>query len=82
MMDSFVDTTTKGKGKEKSYNVAYVDLTQAQVEKTMADQVEHISGIFGVEVSADLQGPHMPIFCLTHLVVGHCELVAEVHGLE
>jgi len=46
MADDFKVPTT---GKRKSYEVEYDSLTQAEVEKTMRDNVEHICGILGVE---------------------------------
>lgn len=38
------------KGKEKSYDVAHISLSQPEVEKEITTEVEHISGIFGVDV--------------------------------
>ena len=40
-----------GKGKQKVYEVEFDSLTQADVEKMMRQDVEDISGIFGVDVS-------------------------------
>ena len=39
------------KDKKKSYEVEYDSLSQSKVEKTIADDVEYICGILGVEVS-------------------------------
>jgi ariadne-1 len=52
MADSGVFETfkTDTKTKEKSYDVSHADLTQEAVEKIMAEDVENISGMFGVEV--------------------------------
>lgn len=36
--------------KHKSYEIDFDSLNQAQVEKQISLDVEHISGIFGVEV--------------------------------
>ncbi|KAJ3994649.1 hypothetical protein F5050DRAFT_448823 [Lentinula boryana] len=39
------------KSKSKSYQVEYTSLTQSLVEKSMKEEVDHVSGIFGVEPS-------------------------------
>lgn len=50
-MDAFnEDFKVTAKGKHKSYEIAYDSLTQAAVEKLMQADIEHISGIFGVDV--------------------------------
>lgn len=51
-MDAFGDDfKVSTKGKHKSYEIDYESLTQNDVEKLMQADVEHISGIFGVDVS-------------------------------
>lgn len=47
--DDFKITSTKGK--RKSYEIDYDSLSQSDVEKLMVQDVDHISGIFGVDVS-------------------------------
>lgn len=46
-IDVFNDSS---KGKQKSYEVDYTTLSQQDVEDIMREDVDHISGIFGVEV--------------------------------
>lgn len=51
-MDAFADDyKVSSKGKRKSYEVDYESLSQSAVEKLMQQDMEHISGIFGVDVS-------------------------------
>jgi hypothetical protein len=51
-MDMFNDDfKVPGKGKRKSYEIEHEPLRQADVEMLMQTDVEHISGIFGVDVS-------------------------------
>ncbi|PPQ78849.1 hypothetical protein CVT24_002429 [Panaeolus cyanescens] len=51
-MDTFGDDfKVSTKGKKKSYEVDYDSLSQQQVEKLMQKDVDHICGIFGVDVS-------------------------------
>jgi ariadne-1 len=51
-MDTFNDDfKVSGKDKHKPYEVEHEPLSQADVEKLMLTDVEHISGIFGVDVS-------------------------------
>jgi hypothetical protein len=51
-MDAFPDDfKVASKGKQKSYEIDYESLTQGAVEKLMQVDIEHISGIFGVDVS-------------------------------
>ncbi len=45
------DYKVPGKGKQKSYEVQYSSLSQADIEKMMQQDVENISGICGVDVS-------------------------------
>lgn len=47
-LDTFNDLK---KEKQKSYDTVHEPLIQAQVEKFMQSDVEHITGIFGVDVS-------------------------------
>jgi ariadne-1 len=50
-MDVFNDDfKMPGKAKSKSYEVEYESLTHTAVEKLMQADIEHISGIFGVDV--------------------------------
>lgn len=56
------------KGKEKAYDVAHTSLSQPQVEKEMASEVEHIGGIFGVDVRPL---PHTYPFCELILTLCH-----------
>jgi hypothetical protein len=50
-MDAFNDDfRVPGKAKSKSYEVEYESLTHTAVEKLMQADIEHISGIFGVDV--------------------------------
>lgn len=51
-MEAFDTFKPSIKGKEKSYDVPHTSLSQPEVEKEMAAEVEHISGIFGVDVRA------------------------------
>lgn len=54
-MDAFNDDfKVTSKGKHKSYEIDYESLTQGAVEKLMQAEIEHISGIFGVDVSLGL----------------------------
>jgi hypothetical protein len=54
-METFNDgIRVAGKGKKKSYEVDYEDLSQEQVERLMESDTEHISAIFGVDVSPSL----------------------------
>lgn len=50
-IDAFPEDFKSKKGKQKSYEVPHEPLTQAQIEQFMAQDVENISGIFGVDVS-------------------------------
>ncbi|KII92201.1 hypothetical protein PLICRDRAFT_36992 [Plicaturopsis crispa FD-325 SS-3] len=51
-MDVFNDDfKVSNKGKHKSYEVDYDSLSQADVEARMQQDVEHISGIFGVDAA-------------------------------
>ncbi|EDR12004.1 uncharacterized protein LACBIDRAFT_246915 [Laccaria bicolor S238N-H82] len=51
-MDAFgEDFKVVPKGKHKAYEVEYDSLSQAAVEKLMKQDVDHICGIFGVDVS-------------------------------
>lgn len=53
-MDAFGDDfKVVPKGKRKSYEVEYESLSQGAVEKLIKDDVEHICGIFGVDVSGE-----------------------------
>ena len=65
-MDNFQDDIKiiANKGKKKSYEVDYDDLTQAMVEDLIKADVDHISSIFGVDVRASvhwrLHWPSLP----------------------
>jgi ariadne-1 len=52
-MDVFNDDfkVASAKGKRKSYDIEYDSLSQTDVEKLMSQDIDHISGIFGVDVS-------------------------------
>jgi ariadne-1 len=52
-MDVFNDDfkVTSTKGKHKSYDIDYESLSQTDVEKLISQDIDHISGIFGVDVS-------------------------------
>jgi hypothetical protein len=51
-MDNYGDDfKVAAKGKRKPYEVDYESLSQQAVEKLMQRDVDHICGIFGVEVS-------------------------------
>ncbi|KAI0075885.1 hypothetical protein K474DRAFT_1599120 [Panus rudis PR-1116 ss-1] len=50
-MDTYTDAFKINKGKSKSYEVPHDPLTQAELEKLMRQDIEHISGIFGVDTS-------------------------------
>jgi len=55
MNDNFgEDFKVPTKGKRKSYEVDYESLSQQAVEKLMSRDVDHICGIFGVDVSGRL----------------------------
>jgi ariadne-1 len=47
-LDTF---NVSSKGKQKCYEVDYSTLAQRDVERQMCDDIDHISGIFGVDVS-------------------------------
>lgn len=47
-LDAF---NVSSKGKQKGYEVDYTTLSQRDVEALMREDIEHISGIFGVEAS-------------------------------
>lgn len=51
-MDIADDFKTAAKGKLKSYEVEYESLSQADVEKLIREDTEHICGILGVDVRA------------------------------
>ena len=38
------------KGKQKSYHVDFTPLSKRDVEKSMDESIEYITGIFGIEV--------------------------------
>ena len=40
-----------GKGKQKCYEVDYTTLSQRDIEHLMRQDIDHISGIFGIDVS-------------------------------
>ena len=48
------DYRTSGKTKLKLYEVEFSSLSQADVEGMMKQEVESISGIFGVEASGSI----------------------------
>ena len=51
-MDAFADDfKVPSHGNTKAYEIQYDTLTQADVEKQMQADADHISGIFGVDVS-------------------------------
>lgn len=53
-VDAFdTDYKFSSKGKRKVYEVDYDTLSQADIEKMMKEDVENISGIFGVDVSSN-----------------------------
>ena len=59
-MDTFGDDfKVPQRAVRKAYEVEHEPLPQAAVEKLMASDVEHISGIFGVDVCGFLSS----IFC-------------------
>jgi hypothetical protein len=80
-IEAFDNFQPAAKGKEKSYDVPHRSLSQAEVEKTMAEDVEHISGIFGVDVRACAQLSHPP-FLIRRLSDGHRGYPATTYGLE
>lgn len=49
------------KGKQKCYEVDYTTLAQQDVEHIMREDVDHICGIFGVEVSRFLKSTAYPL---------------------
>lgn len=52
-MDVFNDDfkVTPATAKRKSYDIEYESLSQTDVRKLMSQDIDHISGIFGVDVS-------------------------------
>jgi ariadne-1 len=55
-LDAFGDDfRVASKGKHKPYELEYHSLSQSDVEKLMQQDVDHITGIFGVDVSTYLQ---------------------------
>lgn len=57
-MDAFnEDFKVSSKGKLKSYEIDYESLTQGAVEMLMQADIEHISGILGVDVSLNPPPP-------------------------
>lgn len=80
-MDAFGDDFKLApKGKRKAYEVEYESLSQEAVEKLIKDDVEHICGIFGVDVSGDKHllrsGSNW------HTIGWDCEPTAAVYVVE
>jgi ariadne-1 len=50
-MDMEASFKVPSKGKRKSYEIDYDSLSQEAVDKLAQQDVDHISGIFGVDVS-------------------------------
>jgi ariadne-1 len=50
-VDTFGDDFKVMKAQRKPYEIDYLALSQNDVEKLMQQDVDHISGIFGVDVS-------------------------------
>ena len=50
-LDTYNDEYKVKKEKQKSYDTVHQPLTQAEVEKFIQSDVDHITGIFGVDVS-------------------------------
>lgn len=68
------DFKVASKGKRKPYEVEYESLSQQAVEKLMQRDVDHICGIFGVEVSRlDISLP----FALVRLRVGQTAVLTR-----
>jgi ariadne-1 len=80
-IEAFDSFQPAAKGKEKSYDVPHRSLSQMEVEKTMAEDVEHISGIFGVDVRACAQLSHLP-FLISRPSDGYCGYPSTTYGLE
>jgi hypothetical protein len=51
VMDMEASFKVPSKGKRKSYEIEYNSLSQESVDKLAQQDVDHISGIFGVDVS-------------------------------
>ena len=49
-VDGFGDDFKVGRSDRKVYDVEHTSLSQHEIEKIMQTDVDHISGIFGVEV--------------------------------
>ena len=50
-LDTYNDEYKVKKEKQKSYDTVHQPLTQTEVEKFIQSDVDHITGIFGVDVS-------------------------------
>lgn len=84
MMDNFGDDfKVAPKGKQKSYEVEYESLSQQAVENMMQQDVDHICGIFGVDVSRSLLFPLLTwLRCLLPLTGGYRASSAPPHEVE
>jgi ariadne-1 len=57
-MDAFNDDfKVASKDKRKLYEIEYQSLSQPEVEKLMQQDVDHIIGIFGVDVCTTISSP-------------------------
>jgi len=63
-MDNFGDDfKVTSKGRRKSYEVEYESLSQQAIERLIAKDVDHICGIFGVDVSLNLSLQRFQVVC-------------------
>ena len=67
------------KDKRKAYEIDHETFSQAQVEMLMKQDIDHISGICGVDVSVTL-----PLLCslTTPLIGQHRHAIVVLHDLE
>ncbi|KAF5335060.1 hypothetical protein D9611_010924 [Ephemerocybe angulata] len=65
-MDIADDFKSAAKGKLKAYEVEYESLAQADVEKAIQDDAEHICGILGVDASTATP-PHLQLLTPTQM---------------
>ena len=59
-MDDAFDFKVPAKESRKSYEVDYESLSQQSVERQIQKDVDHISGMFGVDVRSHFMRPVLP----------------------
>jgi len=82
-MDAFNDDfKVSSKGKRKSYDVSHDSLSLTAVERLMQQDVDHIGGIFGVDVSFVSLKAIDCFLTATNYVDKHRFLAPTIYGLE